>query len=149
MFTSVSRKLLHPILAMTLAATLVVSPLSSSQAEARGRHGGDNLVAALVALGLLGLIVTNENNRDRTDVRSVPQSRRLPAACLKTYSTNRGRRSIFTRHCMRQNFRWWRNLPRACEIRLPYYDRYGDRNYIRGYAPTCLRDYGYRVVDNY
>jgi len=149
MQTLFSRMIMRPLIAAAIAASLVLSPISTSSVQAHGRHtGNDNFVAALVALGLLGLIITNEAGKNGNNTGGnqwVPQSKRLPGECLKTFRTTHGNKSYFGRSCLKNNFRWWRNLPDACEksIRVRNHNGHISTRYV--YRPRCLRDYGYRV----
>ncbi len=149
MFTTLSRKLLHPLIALSLALTLVVSPMSTGSAQAHGRHNNGDFVAAMIALGLFGLIVTNEaGKRNGGGHASVPANKRLPAACLKTYDTPNGNRTAFSLKCLRRNFSYYSHLPTACRDTLRVYDDYGYLRTERVFRPRCLQDRGYRVIHN-
>ena len=149
MQTALSRMILRPLIAMAIAASLVLSPVTTNSAQAHGRPAGnDNFIAAMVALGLLGLIITNENGRRGGSAGSgqwVPASKRLPGECLKTYRTTRGDKAYFGKSCLRNNFRWWRDLPDRCERSIRITNRYGHISSRKVYRPRCLLDYGYRV----
>ncbi len=149
MFTALSRKFLHPLAALSLAITLVVSPMSTTSAEAHGRpiRNGD-FVAAMVALGLFGLIITNEAGKRNGVPVSVPHNKRLPESCLKTYDTPNGDRTAFSKSCLRNNFRGYSNLPSRCMDTLRTFDNYGYLRTTRVYRPRCLQDHGYRIYYN-
>ncbi len=144
MTTTLSRKLLQPLVAASLALALVVSPLSTAPAEARHLRHGD-FVAAMVALGLFGLIVSSEAGRRNGVTVTVPRSKRLPEACLKSYDTPDGERVAFSASCLRNHFRGYRSLPSSCKGTLRYFDRYGYLRTTKVYRPRCLQEHGYRI----
>lgn len=145
MFTTLSRKFLHPLIAASLALALVVSPMSTSSAQAHGRHNNGDFVAAMVALGLFGLIVTNEAGKRNGVTITVPSNKRLPEACLKTYDTPNGDRTAFSKSCLRNNFSGYSRLPSSCKSSMRVFDNYGYLRTKEVYRPRCLQDHGYRI----
>lgn len=149
MQTALSRMIVRPLIAIAIAASLVLSPVSSTSLQAHSRPAGnDNFIAAMVALGLLGLIITNEagkNGGHSGGGQWVPASKRLPGECLKTFQTTTGNKAYFGKSCLRNNFRWWRNLPQRCERTIRVIKRNGHIASRKIYRPRCLIDYGYRV----
>ena len=150
MFASVSRFLLRPFIVTAIAASLVFSPVSTAPAQAHSTYtaNNDSFIAALVALGLIGLIITNENGKHLNSVANVPRSKRLPQSCLKTFQTTRGTRAMFKPACLQKNFRWWRNLPSQCLTKVRIIRPNGHRVDRNLYRAGCLRDYGYRIIRN-
>ncbi len=142
----IPRLLVRPLAAVALAASLVFSPLASAPARAHSTPsaGTDNFIAALVALGLIGIIIANENGRDG-DGYYVPPNKRLPAKCLKTFRTVNGPKTLFGKTCLENNFRWSARLPEQC-LRSIRVVRNGHIRIRQAYRPNCLERYGYRVV---
>ncbi len=149
MLTSIPRLLTRPFLAVTLAASLVLSPLTAAPAQAHTRQAANNdgFIAAMVALGLIGIIIANENGKNDAGY-DVPRSKRLPAQCLQTYRTVDGRKTLFGKRCLDNNFRWAYRLPQQCLTTF----RFWRNGYLRtgaGYRPNCLARFGYRVPYQY
>ncbi len=146
MTTTLSRKLLQPLVAASLALAVAVSPIASTSAEAHGRplRNGD-FVAAMVALGLFGLIVSNEAGRRGGITITVPRHKRLPDNCLKSYDTPNGERAAFSDSCLRSEFDGYYRLPSSCKGTLRYFDRYGYLRTTKVYRPRCLQEHGYRI----
>lgn len=150
MFTTLSRTFLHPFIAVALALAITVSPMSSTSAQAQGHpiRNGD-FVAAMIALGLFGLIVTNEAGKRNGGITvTVPRNKRLPDSCLKTYETPNGDRAAFSNSCLRNHFRGYRNLPSTCKGTLRFFDNYGYLRTTKVYRPRCLQNHGYRIYYN-
>ena len=148
MHTSIPRLLSRPLVAIAIAASLVLSPMTTAPAQAHTPHtSNDGFVAALVALGLIGIIIANENGKNDAGY-DVPRSKRLPAQCLKTFRTVNGPQTLFGKRCLDNNFRWAYRLPQQClrTIRVWKNGRLRTRD---AYAPNCLTRYGYRVPYNY
>ncbi len=65
----------------------------------------------------------------------------LPRACLQNIDTRFGNYRMFVRNCMRDNYRFTRNLPEVCTVRVA--SRHGPRN---GWDEQCLREQGYTTT---
>ncbi len=135
--------LVRPILVLILGMALVMTPIAEAQARP-ARASSHDFLAAMVALGLIGLIASNETGKQRA-ASSVPAAKRIPGKCLRNFRTPRGNRAMVERRCLQDNFRWWRSLPWQCETRVRVERRSGRALPRRGYQPDCLRDFGYRI----
>ena len=146
MFTTLSRVIFRPAIVLSLAASIALSPVSATSAEAHGSaRGNDAFVAALVALGLIGIIASN-NNGQHSNQYQVPRAKRLPEQCLKTFRTRRGNRTAFGKPCLRNNFNFWRRLPDQCETRIRIRNNQHRWVWRRVFEPRCLENAGYRIV---
>ena len=137
--------LTRSIIALSLAVSIALSPVSAGSAQARD---ADNFVAALVALGLIGLIIENSKGSHAHDAH-IPRSKRLPAHCLKSYDTPGRDRTMFSKSCFRSHFRYWSSLPSECLTRIRFRNDRGRMRTERVYRPYCLSEFGYVVVDRH
>ncbi|MEJ6399165.1 hypothetical protein [Yoonia sp. 208BN28-4] len=147
------------------ALSLTLAPAPAA-ADINEREVGQ-LLFGLVVAGIIGKAISDTNRRDndrREEARQAPVQERhdtlrplrpqqpafndrlagardvLPSSCLRRHDTQRGVQRIFGQRCLERNYRHARSLPDQCQIRLRTYD--GPR---QGYAPSCLRDFGYRI----
>lgn len=60
----------------------------------------------------------------------------LPGRCLHRHRTDRGRVTIYGRHCLRANGVHLSNLPRHCKRTVHAY-----RGTFKGYSPRCIANY--------
>lgn len=155
------------IIAGLAALSLTFTPVQGAAEGLSDRQVGQ-LIFGLVAAGIIAKALSDSNRRGtaatvpdrhvtpnplpRNHVaplrqqqptgRNPENGRRaaLPAACLSRHDTQRGVQRIFGAHCLERNYRNARSLPQQCAIRLRTYE--GPRE---GYAPACLRDYGYQI----
>lgn len=79
----------------------------------------------------------NYRRDDRHDSRR--DSRIVPAQCLRQVDTRGGTQRFFAARCLERTMANANRLPQQCAIQVP-----GDRGNRWGYAPRCLRDYGWR-----
>ncbi len=148
MQSSIPRLLSRPLVVLAVAASLVLSPMTTAPAQAHTPHASnDGFIAAMVALGLIGIIIANENGKNDAGY-DVPRSKRLPAQCLKTFRTVNGPKTLFGKRCLDNNFRWSYRLPQQC-LRTIRVWKNGHLRTRNAYAPNCLARYGYRVPYNY
>jgi len=136
-----------------LAATLALTSLGAAPAHA----GNDDLkrilggVATVIILG-----ATYDHLRDRNrrvqpvtrdhvrpghggSYRPDRHTQIVPEQCLRTTETRQGTMRYFARPCLRHTMRNVNALPEACAFEVR-----GHGRPIIGYAPRCLRDYGWR-----
>lgn len=148
MYHTLKRTLARPMLALSIAASLTMTPLTAPAAQADGNNG--RLAAAIVALGLIGIIAENNRGRHRSaEQYNVPPSKRLPGHCLKTFDTRHGHQTMFSRNCLRNNFGYWNALPEQCETTIRYYNHSHHLRSLHVFRPHCLDDWGYRVAYNH
>lgn len=140
--------LTRPLIALSLAAGLALSPFASAPARAHD----DELAAFVAALGamiVIGAIITDD---DRHRGRIYTQQgfwyapRALPESCLKSYRTRDGYEAYFSERCLRNKYSSWRSLPGRCELTLRVYDEWGNSRRIDVYKPRCLRRAGYFIA---
>ncbi|MCP5036810.1 MAG: hypothetical protein GY945_04335 [Rhodobacteraceae bacterium] len=140
-----SLAIMRPLIALSLAASIVLSPVSATPAQA-GNNNADNFIAALVALGLIGIIIENNNGRG-DPARHVSRSKRLPASCLKEYDLRHGRdKTLFSERCLRRNFRFFHSLPDQCAEKIRARTNHGRMRNHKVYRPRCLSRKGYVVA---
>jgi hypothetical protein len=145
----------RPFLSGLLAATLALTSLGTAPAYA----GNDDLkrilggVATVIILGATYDHLRDKNRREQPATRRHdPQpdhrdrhdrdrhARIVPEQCLRTAETRQGTVRYFARPCLRQTMRNVNALPNACAFEV----RERHNRPITGYAPRCLRDYGWR-----
>lgn len=142
-----SRLFLRPILAMSLAASIALSPVAATPARAGGDAG--KVIGALIVLGLIGAAIHNSDVQATPRPRPDPRShKRLPAGCMKTFETRFGSETFVGRNCLERNFRHWASLPQQCAltIRTPGSRGHDVRRAV--YQPRCLRQHGFRIGRN-
>lgn len=144
----VARKVLRPAIALALGLSLALTPVASVPALAGDQRAEQNVIAALIALGIIGLAIESSKNGQVTHEppRQPDRSRVLPSRCLRTFDTPRGDRDFFGKICLRRNFDNFRRLPEQCERTIRVYNRDGDLRRRNVYGPRCLRDHGYRMA---
>ena len=143
-----SRKFMAAVVAGAVAFSLIGA--SPSFAGSRERDKALLGLAAFVLLGAALADVSTEHKRhdhaahEPVRARPVPPQQRkktLPRACLRVVNTRGQSIRFLGQRCMQNSYRWTAQLPRNCSVKL--WTRQGQR---RGYAPQCLRQYGFRLA---
>ena len=65
----------------------------------------------------------------------------LPAKCVRRHETSRGRVVFLGRMCLKNQYRHFGSLPKACKVQTNTY-----KGMRYGYQISCLRHKGYRLV---
>ncbi|WP_333713877.1 hypothetical protein [Yoonia sp.] len=152
--------MMKSLVAGVMAFSLTLASALPAQANGLDREDVGKLLLGLLAVGVVGAAI--ENNQRREDIpvvrqdrgswadlnqpRSRPDSRRddrrliLPHQCLQTLRTRYGDLRLFGERCLERNYRFSASLPERCEVRIYTHD--GPRS---GYDPLCLREQGYRT----
>lgn len=138
-------------LSMLLLIVVFAVPSLSTPA-----HANDDFKKFLAALAIMGVIgVVAERERDNPIVvpaTPAPKpkrksnrgwgdtSKKLPKECFKSYRTSDGKRSYFSKKCLRKNYEFARTLPRQCERKVW---TKGKKRSL--YSPNCLQHNGYHT----
>ncbi len=156
-----SRKFIAVIIASSIALTTLTA--SPSFAGSRDR---DKALLGIAGFILLGTAIADANNRDHQD-RGIVQPHKprdvrphvrdpqvihprplphrvsryvLPSHCLRKVHTRQGNVRFLGRRCLQNNYRAVNRLPQQCSVRVK------TRGKVRnGFAPRCLRLFGYRM----
>jgi len=143
------------------AVSLMLASVAPAQADGLDREDVGRLVLGLLVIGAVGAAIDN-NRRDETRNDAIPvqrgswadldrprprheerrneRHRMLPARCLQTVDTRFGPLRLFGDSCLERNYRFARDLPARCEVRI-----FSDRGPRDGYDPLCLREQGYGI----
>lgn len=152
---------IRPLIALSLAAGIALTPVSAAPAKA----GNDELaafIAALTAMVVIGAVIEDGRDRDRGRDRTVRRWDRdkvLPESCLKSYRARDGVKAYFSKRCLKRSFRHFQRLPDRCEKTVRVRTRDRDRGWERDgqtrrfkrvnvYKPRCLRRAGYHIPRN-
>ena len=65
----------------------------------------------------------------------------LPGNCLRSFQTNDGRARVFGKQCLKQNYAFTSDLPRACKVKFR-----ANGKKRQGYGARCLRRSGYQLA---
>ncbi|HID07789.1 MAG TPA: hypothetical protein EYP10_11660 [Armatimonadetes bacterium] len=146
---TLSRTLIRPVIALSLAVSLTFSPMAVKPAHANGDDAAKAL-GVIIALGVLGAVISsNERNAHGEHTPEVTQHQNLPASCLQTYDTWKGMRTMFGKRCLRDNYPFWRHLPSQCEKNIRFRNSRGQMRNGKAYRPACLQSQGYTIAYNY
>jgi hypothetical protein len=154
-------KLMRPAMALALGIGIALSPVAS--APARADLEGDELLAFLIALGIIGVAidqsgdtsVTGPYPRPNPPYPRPPQPPRprhpdtpahllIPESCLVQYNFRGAKQAFVTQACLKQRFDYWRHMPRQCDHNLRF-TRHGRDVRQTAYDMPCLRRHGYRL----
>jgi hypothetical protein len=69
------------------------------------------------------------------------RSKLLPGDCLRSFDTADGRKAIFGKECLAQNYAFNDSLPRDCEVSFRAFDQRRE-----GYEAQCLSREGYLLA---
>ncbi|MCK8463210.1 hypothetical protein MUY35_05035 [Aliiroseovarius sp. S1339] len=154
-------------LSATLALALSVAPVSAGSNNSNSDNQDiTTVIGILLGLAAVGAILSNNNDRDekvvhphprrpkRPDrrgpkVRRVPDHLQLPAHCLRNYRTQQGKQRFFAPRCLKRNFSYASDLPRACKDRIVVRDKNGTYVTRKVYRSGCLNNRGYRTKTIY
>lgn len=136
-----------------LRTFFLVAALSipSFSAPVQANDDFKKLLAALAVMGVIGVVAERERDKPIVaPVAPIPQpqrrpnrrwedkSKRLPQKCFKTYPTEDGRLSFFSKKCLKKKYKSARNLPQKCERSVR------TKGKTRSlYSPNCLQRNGY------
>ncbi|WP_458792053.1 hypothetical protein [Yoonia sp. MH D7] len=142
------------LIAGIAAASLTLGAVSPAQAGRLNDEQVGKILLGVVATAAVASIISNKRKQDaapaptprpraepqrgRTPTHLANRAQTLPRQCLENVNTRHGTVPIFTRDCLRTNYRAVNALPRNCQVRLA--TRHGARN---GFDQYCLRDAGY------
>ncbi|WP_289043009.1 hypothetical protein [uncultured Aliiroseovarius sp.] len=142
-------------LSATLAVALSVAPVSAESSRTDDQNF-TAIIGALLGLAALGAILSDNNvapaykdthkkppkkvHRDR-----VPKHLILPKKCVRSYRTQQGEKTLFSNRCLKRNFDYYSNLPRACKTKVVARNKKGTYVTRKTYRPHCLNNRGYRL----
>lgn len=151
-------------IATVLAASLAITGFSASQARALSERDLAALLFGAVAIGIVGAAINDRSGRDRVVThgydnwgdgyerrptqkpkpRPLPHRasrKQLPAKCLRAFETRRGTVRMYTKRCLKNNFRFYNRLPQVCRttVRANHKKR-------TGYTARCMRQQGYSLA---
>ena len=152
--------MMKSLVAGVTALALTLASATPARANGLDRDDLGKLLLGLLAVGVVGAAIENNQRRDETQVqrqgsgswadlnqpRPRPDSRHdnrrliLPYECLQTVETRFGHLRLFGERCLDRNYRFAASLPERCEVRV-----YSDNGPRSGYDPLCLREQGYRT----
>lgn len=156
----------RPFIAAVVAASLALSGLSATTAQA-GNRDVARAIAGIAAVAIIaGALSDRDNNRNRGYVtrrydpapvinpRPLPrraQRHALPRHCMIRAQSRYGQpRRVFGARCLNRNYRFTDSLPRACAVRIGGNSHRGNHrnaNFGRtGYGVGCLRQHGYHLA---
>lgn len=142
------------LMSAMLAATLALAPVGAAPAHA-GNNDLNRILGGVAAVIILGATydhLRDRRNRDKPAARPDRDdrhpdryrpdhsSRIVPEQCLRTSKTRHGTERYFAEPCLRRAMRNVNRLPQACAFEV----RGRKGRSVIGYAPRCLRDYGWR-----
>lgn len=145
--------------AAMLSATLALTTMGSAAPAHANNDDLKRILGGVAAVVILGATIDNLRDRNRRAdppvARHDPKplrdrhhdkrydrrhdSRIVPSQCLRSVDSRHGPRQYFARPCLRRTMSDAHRLPQACAITVQR-----QRGPIIGYAPRCLRDYGWR-----
>ncbi|MTJ04756.1 MAG: hypothetical protein FH759_08715 [Sediminimonas qiaohouensis] len=152
----------RPFIAAVVAASLALSGLSATTAQA-GNRDVARAIAGIAAVAIIaGALSDRDNRRNRGHVtrrydpdpvvipRPLPrrvQRHSLPRHCMIRAQSRYGEpRRVFGSRCLNRHFRYTDSLPRACAVRIGG-NHHRHANYGRhGYSVGCLRQHGYHLA---
>jgi hypothetical protein len=153
--------MMKTLVAGVTALSLTLASAAPAQANGLDREDVGKLLLGLLAVGVVGAAIENNQRREETQVqrqgsgswaelnqpRPRPDNRHddrrriLPYECLQTVETRFGDLRLFGERCLERNYRFAASLPERCEVRV-----YSDNGPRSGYDPLCLREQGYRTT---
>lgn len=159
----------HKFIAAIVASSIALTALTTTPSFA-GSRDRDKALLGIAGVILLGTAIADANKKSHRDRRIVqphrprdvrPNVRRhvrdpqvvhprplphrvsryvLPSQCMRNVETRRGHVRFLGRHCLNNNYRAVNRLPQQCSVRVK------TRGKVRnGFAPRCLRQFGYRI----
>lgn len=144
-------------MAAALGLSIALSPVSTAPARADSANT-DAAIAALIALGIIGIAVGSQGQGNVTITTPGQggghgghggphggQAKVLPAECYKRFNTPKGSFNLFGKPCLRSNYRQWQRLPDRCEITVRVKNRNHQWVHRKAYRPACLRKAGYQM----
>jgi len=156
----------RPFIAVVVAASLALSGLSATTAQA-GNRDVARAIAGIAAVAIIAGALNDRNKRrthgkvtrryDPAPVvtpRSLPrraQRRALPRHCMIRAQSRHGQpRRVFGKRCLNRNYTFTDSLPRACAVRISGQGRHGNHRHgthkRAGYSAGCLRQHGYHLA---
>ena len=151
-------------IATVVAASIAITGLSALPARA-DQDDVAKALAALAGIAIIAKIIRDNKDDEQTVTRRYPaypdpvirpghprkvyprpmphrvDRRLLPQHCFRSYDTRQGRYHMFGRRCLKNNYRFARELPQRCALRIRTRD--GIRS---GYDARCLRRSGYSLA---
>ncbi|SEV90395.1 hypothetical protein SAMN05444851_0220 [Aliiroseovarius sediminilitoris] len=146
-------------LSATLALALSVAPVSADNYGSRSdSQDATTVIGILLGLATVGALLSSQKNwkedkdkpsRPHKRVRRVPDHLQLPANCLRTYRTQQGKQKFFAPRCLKRNFSYASDLPRACRDTIVARNKNGIYVARKVYRSGCLNNRGYRTKTTY
>lgn len=150
----------HRFISAVAATAIAITGIGALPARA-GNDDAARALALILGLAAISHVVSgrydNSGARSRvyrepkyyqprptTDLRPLPKrvSRKLlPQQCLRSFETDRGRARLFSKPCLKRNYKHVRKLPESCERRV-----WTERGWRTGYGARCLSRQGYQLA---
>lgn len=148
-------------LCATLALALSVAPVSAGNNNSRSdSQDATTVIGIILGLATIGAILSSKNDWEsykekpkhppkRVHRDRVPKQLILPKDCVRNYRTQQGNRTLFSNRCLKRNFAYYDNLPRACKTKVVARNKQGTYVTRKIFRPHCLTNRGYRMQKFY
>jgi len=124
-----------------LVLGLAVTSATAAQAQIRDDQVARALLGALLLYGLSEAL-NDDNRSSRPKARAKAPARHLvPGKCAAVYDTAEGTRRIVRTSCLNKSYRYTKQLPSNCRIRV-----FTTKGWIDGYRARCLRRAGFTIT---
>lgn len=156
-------------IAAVVSAALLVTTIGNT--PARADEDLAKLLAAVFGVAIVGAVINNKLDDDKDDRVTQRSSERdriirqatprgdvirradpvtaqrranrflLPGNCMRSFQARDGRYRVFGKKCLKKNYAFNRDLPRACKVKFR-----ADGKKRDGYGARCLRRSGYQLA---